>query len=163
MREFYKWVTGSGHFMMFFICQLCQQLRLVLQLKGKIYGLPYKNFLKLKKLDKQSSEGLTFDYFNKPTSCMFETLPVCAPCRHTSADADSRPQRTCGPSASIRLRLPGACRIQSASSSARLRLRHVKTPAPFSPHTGWSYHPSISHSPSPDHYCLCLPSTGSWG
>lgn len=116
-----------------------------------------------KRLDKQTSEGSTFDYFNKPSSCMFETLPVCVSCRHTSADADSRPQRTCGPSASIRLRLPGACRIQSASSSARLRLWHVKTLAPFSPHAGWSYHPSISHSPSPDHYCLCMPSTGSWG
>lgn len=25
-----------------------------------------------------------------------------------------------------------------------------KDPTPFSPHAGWSYHPSISHSPSPD-------------
>ena len=138
------------------------QLGLVLRLKGKIYGLPHKNILMLKDYINKREEG-TFDYFNKPTSCMFETLPVCVSCRHTSADADSRPQRTCGPSASIRLRLPGACRIQSASSSARLRLRHVKTPALFSPHAGWSYHPSISHSPSPDHYCLCMPSTGSWG
>ncbi len=74
---------------------------------------------------------------------MFETFPVCVSCRHTPADADSGPQCTCGPPASLRLRLPGACRIQSASSSARLWLRHVKTPPPsLHMQAGATIHPS---------------------
>lgn len=35
-----------------------------------------------------------------------------------------------------------------------------KDPSSSSPLTGWSFHPSIPHSPSPHHYPLALPSTG---
>lgn len=35
-----------------------------------------------------------------------------------------------------------------------------KDPSSLSPLTGWSFHPSIPHSPSPHHYPLALPSTG---
>lgn len=80
--------------------------------------------------------------------------------RHTSADADSRSQCPCGPSASLWLRLPGTCRIHSASTSAGLRLWHVETPSLHQ--AGATIPPSLSftrlvfsfHSP------FSVPSTG---
>lgn len=74
-------------------------------------------------------------------------------CRNTPADADSRPKRTCGPSASVWLRLPGARRIRSTSSSARLRLWHVKTPAPHLHLQGGA---SIHPSPTVLHHTIIL-------
>ncbi|CAF87009.1 unnamed protein product, partial [Tetraodon nigroviridis] len=88
---------------------------------------------------------------------------------HTSADADSRSQRTCGPPASLWLRLPGPCRIHPASTSARLRLWQVETPPPPSHSIGLelpSLHLSVLHQTR--FFCLSLsfsiafstPSTG---
>lgn len=73
--------------------------------------------------------------------------------RNTPADADSRPKRPCGPSASVWLRLPGARRIRSTSSSARLRLWHVKTPAPYLHLQGGA---SIHPSPTVLHHTITL-------
>lgn len=83
---------------------------------------------------------------------MCELFPLSAR-RNTPADADSRPKRPCGPSASVWLRLPGARRIRSTSSSARLRLRHVKTPAPYLHLQGGA---SIHPSPTVLHHTITL-------